>query len=47
MKPPVHITQPALRSASEATAAHIGREHAFGARNYDPLPVVLGQGAGA
>jgi ornithine--oxo-acid transaminase len=47
MKPPFATGQTALRPASEATAAHIGRERAFGARNYDPLPVVLGQGAGA
>ncbi len=36
-----------MRETSKATAAHIKRESAFGARNYDPLPVVLGQGAGA
>ncbi|MEO8346882.1 MAG: ornithine--oxo-acid transaminase [Betaproteobacteria bacterium] len=47
MKAPLHIEQPVLRAASKATAAHILREGAFGARNYDPLPVVLGQGAGA
>ncbi|HQR12626.1 MAG TPA: ornithine--oxo-acid transaminase [Casimicrobiaceae bacterium] len=47
MKASVHIEQTAARAASEATAAHIKREGAFGARNYDPLPVVLGQGAGA
>jgi ornithine--oxo-acid transaminase len=47
MKSPFAIEQTALRPASAATAAHIGRERAFGARNYDPLPVVLGQGAGA
>jgi ornithine--oxo-acid transaminase len=44
---PIHIEQAATRSTSKATAAHIGRENAFGARNYDPLPVVLGQGDGA
>src|SRR5437016_4255913 len=47
MTSPTHIEQPALRSVSRAAAAHIKRENAFGARNYDPLPVVLGQGAGA
>jgi ornithine--oxo-acid transaminase len=47
MPSPIHIEQPALRTISRATAAHIQRERAFGARNYDPLPVVLGQGAGA
>ena len=47
MTSPIHLEQPAVRTASDATAAHIGRETAFGARNYDPLPVVLGQGAGA
>jgi ornithine--oxo-acid transaminase len=47
MTSPIHIEQPALRTASKAAAAHIGRENAFGARNYDPLPVVLGLGAGA
>jgi ornithine--oxo-acid transaminase len=47
MKASVHIEHTATRAASEATAAHIKREGAFGARNYDPLPVVLGQGAGA
>ena len=47
MKSPYSIEQTTLRAASEATAAHIGRENAFGARNYDPLPVVLGQGTGA
>ena len=47
MTSPMHIEQPALRSVSRAAAAHIKRENAFGARNYDPLPVVLGQGAGA
>jgi ornithine--oxo-acid transaminase len=34
-------------AASAATAEHIGREGAFGAHNYDPLPLVLGRGAGA
>jgi ornithine--oxo-acid transaminase len=47
MKTPIHIEQAVLCSASKAAAAHIQRERAFGARNYDPLPVVLGQGAGA
>ena len=36
-----------MRAASEATAAHIGRENAFGAHNYAPLPVVLARGARA
>jgi len=43
----IHVEQAATRSISKAAAAHIKREYAFGARNYDPLPVVLGQGAGA
>ena len=47
MTSPMHIERPALRSITKVAAAHIGRENAFGARNYDPLPVVLGQGAGA
>lgn len=47
MKAPFHIEQSARSMASKATAAHIERESAFGARNYDPLPVVLGQGEGA
>src|SRR6187399_887300 len=47
MTSPIHLEQPAVRTASKAAAAHIGRETAFGARNYDPLPVVLGQGEGA
>ncbi len=47
MTSPIHLEQPAGRTASKATAAYIGRETAFGARNYDPLPVVLGQGMGA
>jgi ornithine--oxo-acid transaminase len=47
MTSPTHIERSALRAASPATAAHISRENAFGARNYDPLPVVLAQGAGA
>ena len=47
MKAPVHMQQAVSRAASAATAAHIKREGAFGARNYDPLPVVLGQGTGA
>jgi ornithine--oxo-acid transaminase len=47
MTSPIHVERAALRIASKATAEHIGRENAFGARNYDPLPVVLGQGAGA
>ena len=32
---------------SETTADLIGREKAFGARNYDPLPVVLARGEGS
>src|SRR5690349_15118627 len=32
---------------SETTADLIGRERAFGARNYDPLPVVLARGEGS
>ena len=32
---------------SETTADLIGREKAFGARNYDPLPVVLAHGEGS
>jgi len=47
MTSPNHIERSALRAASPATAAHISRENAFGARNYDPLPVVLARGAGA
>jgi len=47
MKSPIAVEQITSRAASAATAAHIGRENAFGAHNYDPLPVVLGQGAGA
>jgi ornithine--oxo-acid transaminase len=47
MKSPFAIERTVLRPASEATAAYIGRENAFGAQNYDPLPVVLGRGAGA
>jgi ornithine--oxo-acid transaminase len=47
MASPIHVEQAAMRRASKAAAEHIKREHAFGARNYDPLPVVLGQGAGA
>jgi ornithine--oxo-acid transaminase len=43
----IRTERSALHATSPATAAHIGRENAFGARNYDPLPVVLGQGAGA
>jgi len=47
MTSPMHIEQAVARAVSRATAEHIKRENAFGARNYDPLPVVLGQGAGA
>jgi ornithine--oxo-acid transaminase len=47
MATPIHVEQAALRASSKAAGEHIKREHAFGARNYDPLPVVLGQGAGA
>ncbi len=47
MKAPIQVEQSAQRSMSRATSAHIAQESAFGARNYDPLPVVLGQGAGA
>ena len=47
MTSPIHLEQPAARAVSKAAAAQIGRETAFGARNYDPLPVVLGLGAGA
>src|SRR5580765_1663816 len=32
---------------SDTTADLIGREKAFGARNYDPLPVVLSRGEGS
>ena len=38
---------PESASASSATHAFIERERAFGAHNYDPLPVVLAHGAGA
>ena len=38
---------PESSSASSATHAFIERERAFGAHNYDPLPVVLAHGAGA
>ena len=34
-------------SISDAAAELIGREKTFGARNYDPLPVVLARGAGS
>src|SRR6476661_251554 len=34
-------------SISDTAADLIGREKAFGARNYDPLPVVLARGAGS
>jgi len=44
---PVHIEQSQFHAVSRTAAAHIKRENAFGARNYDPLPVVLGHGAGA
>ena len=47
MKASIQIEQPALRNVSRASAAHIRQEGAFGARNYDPLPVVLGRGTGA
>jgi ornithine--oxo-acid transaminase len=47
MTSPIHIERAAEQTISRAAAAHIKRETAFGARNYDPLPVVLGQGAGA
>jgi ornithine--oxo-acid transaminase len=43
----MHIEQSQFHAVSRAAAAHIKRENAFGARNYDPLPVVLGHGAGA
>src|SRR5689334_23767332 len=38
-----------IRSATEsdATIELISRERAFGARNYDPLPVVLARGQGS
>ena len=32
---------------SDVAADLIGREKTFGARNYDPLPVVLARGEGA
>ena len=32
---------------SDTAAELIGRERAFGARNYDPLPVVLARGQGS
>jgi ornithine--oxo-acid transaminase len=38
---------PHIASVAADPAAFIEREPAFGARNYDPLPVVLAQGAGA
>src|SRR4030095_8733861 len=47
MASPLHVEQAAAHRASKAATEHIKREHAFGARNYDPLPVVLGHGAGA
>jgi ornithine--oxo-acid transaminase len=34
-------------TAGAAAPAHIARERAFGARNYEPLPVVLAEGRGA
>jgi ornithine--oxo-acid transaminase len=47
MTSPIPVEPSAVHTGSGATAAHMRRERAFGARNYDPLPVVLGQGAGA
>jgi ornithine--oxo-acid transaminase len=44
MTPPLPVATP---ESAAATATHIDREKRYGARNYDPLPVVLGQGAGA
>ena len=38
---------PASQSLSEAALDLIGREKTFGARNYDPLPVVLARGEGS
>jgi ornithine--oxo-acid transaminase len=47
MRSLIHVEQAVLRAASKTAAVHISRENAFGSRNYDPLPVVLGKGAGA
>ncbi|HSU42949.1 MAG TPA: ornithine--oxo-acid transaminase [Casimicrobiaceae bacterium] len=38
---------PASQPLSDAALDLIGREKAFGARNYDPLPVVLARGEGS
>jgi ornithine--oxo-acid transaminase len=38
---------PASRPLSDAAADLIDRERSFGARNYDPLPVVLARGEGS
>lgn len=38
---------PASQPLSDVAADLIGREKAFGARNYDPLPVVLARGEGS
>ena len=38
---------PASQPLSDATAELIDRERTFGARNYDPLPVVLARGEGS
>ncbi|MEO5764208.1 MAG: ornithine--oxo-acid transaminase [Casimicrobiaceae bacterium] len=37
---------PAAQTLSQATADLIARERAYGARNYEPLPVVLARGEG-
>jgi ornithine--oxo-acid transaminase len=38
---------PAIEPLSERASELIGREKTFGARNYDPLPVVLARGEGS
>ena len=40
----LHAGKPA---EAESSAAYIDVEKTFGARNYDPLPVVLSHGEGA
>ncbi len=49
MPPPRHDDDapPVPTSAAGASAAFIDREKAYGARNYDPLPVVLAHGEGS
>jgi ornithine--oxo-acid transaminase len=45
---PSHIGRdPASEPLSDAALDLIGREKSFGARNYDPLPVVLARGEGS